>query len=110
MKYSKGDIMSASKPTKLIPKKVTCPRCNGDGIWHSPKTGVRAKTSSEPLVDSSMVCPDCQGSKKVTTMITEEQAKAEAEVAKKVKAAANAAKKAAKAQKEADIATGINVK
>jgi hypothetical protein len=40
-------------------KPAPCWRCNGDGEWHSTKTGVRAKTSSEPLHDASRVCPEC---------------------------------------------------
>jgi hypothetical protein len=45
-----------------IPTLVrACPRCKGDGRWHSTKTGVRALTSSEPLVDLTKNCPDCQG-------------------------------------------------
>lgn len=36
-----------------------CTRCNGDGFWHSLKTGYRAKTSSEPLIDTSRTCPEC---------------------------------------------------
>lgn len=42
-------------------EKIVCPRCNGDRIWHSSATGVRAKTSSEPLVDSNRQCPKCHG-------------------------------------------------
>lgn len=38
-----------------------CPRCKGDGTWHSTKTGIRAKTASEPLQDSSRTCPECDG-------------------------------------------------
>ena len=38
-----------------------CPRCNGDGFWHSLKTGYRAKTSSTPLLDESRACPECLG-------------------------------------------------
>lgn len=40
-------------------KPAPCWRCDGDGEWHSTKTGVRAKTSSEPLHDTSRVCPEC---------------------------------------------------
>jgi hypothetical protein len=36
-----------------------CSRCNGDGMWHSPKTGYRAKTSTEPLIDTARACPEC---------------------------------------------------
>ena len=38
-----------------------CGRCNGDGIWHSTKTGYRAKTAAEPLVDPTRKCPACGG-------------------------------------------------
>jgi len=41
--------------------KPVCPRCGGDGFWHSTKTGYRAKTSSEPLIDKSRKCPECKG-------------------------------------------------
>jgi len=49
--------------TKLMMKEKTkvCPRCGGDGFWHSTKTGYRAKTSSEPLIDKSRKCPECKG-------------------------------------------------
>jgi len=42
---------------------ATCPRCKGDGVWHSTKTGYRAKTSAEPLVDPTRPCPECDGKK-----------------------------------------------
>jgi hypothetical protein len=38
-----------------------CGRCGGDGLWHSTKTGYRAKTASEPLVDPDRKCPACDG-------------------------------------------------
>jgi hypothetical protein len=41
--------------------KPICPRCKGDGVWHSTKTGVRALTSAEPLIDSTKPCPECGG-------------------------------------------------
>lgn len=41
-------------------KPAPCFRCNGDGTWHSLKTGYRAKTSTEPLHDASRVCPECK--------------------------------------------------
>ena len=54
--------------TKL--KKITCPRCKGDGIWHSNKTGYRAKTAgNEALVDHSKKCPDCNGTKKAIIIV-----------------------------------------
>jgi hypothetical protein len=40
---------------------LVCPRCKGDGKWHSTKTGVRALTSSEPLVDLTRNCVECNG-------------------------------------------------
>jgi hypothetical protein len=43
---------------------LVCPRCKGDGKWHSTKTGVRALTSSESLVDLTKPCPDCLGTGK----------------------------------------------
>jgi len=43
--------------------KAVCPRCKGDGVFHSTKTGYRAKTSAEPLIDTSRPCPDCGGKK-----------------------------------------------
>ena len=43
------------------PEIKTCPRCKGDGFWHSNRTGVRALTSSEPLVDELRPCPECNG-------------------------------------------------
>ena len=49
------------KKKKIEQKKPICPRCKGDGFWHSNRTGVRALTSSEPLVDESRPCPDCSG-------------------------------------------------
>ena len=46
-----------------IPAKKTCPRCNGDGFWHTPKTGVRLATAcaDEVLVDKERKCPKCKG-------------------------------------------------
>jgi len=92
---------------KMVPKKVTCPRCLGDGIWHTTKTGRRALTTTEPTVDAARVCPKCKGKKKVTIMITKEQADAEAvakaartkanRIAGQARAAADKADKAAKA-------------
>lgn len=48
----KAEIVESKQP-------APCWRCGGDGTWHSTKTGIRAKTSSEPLCDSSRVCPEC---------------------------------------------------
>ena len=53
--------IAKSKKKKAIEEEVICSRCEGDGIWHSPKTGVRAVTSAEPLIDASRKCPKCKG-------------------------------------------------
>ena len=81
---------------KMVPKKITCPRCEGDGKWHTTRTGVRLATrpAVEPLIDFDSRCPKCKGSKTVTIMITEEQAKNENEAKAKRKKADNAAKQA----------------
>jgi hypothetical protein len=59
---------AADKANKLADEKAAdvidktpppCFRCNGDGLWHSPKTGYRARTSVEPLIDKARVCPEC---------------------------------------------------
>jgi hypothetical protein len=58
-------IATPSEVEKLFVKTDTiCKRCGGDKFWHSTKTGVRALTSSEPLVDLAKNCPDCLGSGK----------------------------------------------
>jgi len=44
----------------VVEQKRVCRRCGGDGFWHSTKTGVRAETSAEPLVDTSRKCPICK--------------------------------------------------
>lgn len=55
-------VESAKAVTEIAkPKPKPCTRCGGDGVFHSTKTGVRAKTSAEPLVDPSRVCPKCKG-------------------------------------------------
>lgn len=77
-----------------VPKKVECPRCKGDGIWHSNRTGVRVATAAEPLVDASKACPACKGTKQVTIMITKEQADAEARAKARAERTATAARKA----------------
>lgn len=40
-----------------------CSRCNGDGFWHTTKTGARLATmaDNEFKVDKSKACPDCKG-------------------------------------------------
>jgi len=40
---------------------VTCHRCKGDGVWHSPRTGYRARTATEPLIDRNRKCSVCGG-------------------------------------------------
>ena len=87
---------------KMVPKKVVCPRCKGDGIWHSSRTGVRAATSTEPTIDATRKCPQCKGSKKVTIMITKEQAEEEADARVARKKADNAAKQARAAADKAE--------
>lgn len=52
-------------PKKAAREKVTCPRCKGDGIWHSGKTGIRAITSPEPNIDPERKCPKCKGAMKI---------------------------------------------
>lgn len=44
-----------------VQENDVCKRCGGDGFWRSTKTGVRAKTSAEPLVDKKRPCPECSG-------------------------------------------------
>jgi hypothetical protein len=53
----KADEAKAVAKSKEPPP---CPRCGGDGFWHSPKTGYRAKTATEPLIDTSKPCPLCR--------------------------------------------------
>ncbi len=65
------------EPTKMVPKKITCSRCDGDGVWHTSATGIRLATISGPVIDTDKPCPKCKGNKVVRIMITEEQAKAE---------------------------------
>ena len=50
----------AKKIVDDLPQQ-TCARCKGDGIWHSTKTGYRANTAAEPLVDPTRKCPACAG-------------------------------------------------
>lgn len=89
------------EPVKMVAKKIRCPRCKGTGTFVSSRTGVRAKTASEPLADDSRPCPKCQGRKSVKIMITEEQARAEkakkAEIRKEARAAIDAKARTEKA-------------
>lgn len=55
---SAEDLGADKAPEKEV--FMTCARCGGDQKWHSTKTGVRAKTSSKPLVDPSRPCPACK--------------------------------------------------
>jgi Zn finger protein HypA/HybF involved in hydrogenase expression len=57
---------------KLVPKEITCPRCKGDGIWHTSRTGARLATIAGPTEDASKVCPECNGKKVVTIQVPEE--------------------------------------
>lgn len=60
-----------------VAKKITCPRCQGDGVWHTSATGRRLATIGGSVVDSSKPCPNCKGKKKVVIWITAEQAESE---------------------------------
>ncbi len=62
-KATEEDAINKVKEAEAVVKSKEpppCKRCNGDGFWHSPKTGLRAKTSGTPLVDTSKLCPDCK--------------------------------------------------
>jgi hypothetical protein len=62
-KATEEDAASKVKDAEALVKSKTpppCVRCNGDGFWHSPKTGYRAKTASEPLIDTDRTCPLCK--------------------------------------------------
>ena len=59
---------------KLVPKTITCPRCNGDGIWHTSATGRRLETISGPTVDPEKVCPNCKGKKNIVIRVPEQAA------------------------------------
>lgn len=78
-----------------VPKKITCPRCNGDGVWHTSETGRRLAMHPGPFIDESKPCPKCKGKKKVIQWITQEQAEKE-------KAEKAAARKSAKAKIDAE--------
>jgi len=52
--------MAKKKEKAKTKEEQPCRRCKGDGFWHSPKTGVRAETSTEPLIDKSRKCPKCK--------------------------------------------------
>jgi len=60
-KIASDAIDKANRAAEIAESKrpPACKRCGGDGFWHSTKTGYRAKTSSEPLIDVSRVCPEC---------------------------------------------------
>ena len=47
---------------KVTKRQTFCPRCKGDGIWHTVKTGYRLKTSTEIAVKPDEKCPRCGGS------------------------------------------------
>jgi len=61
-KIASDAIDKANRAAAIAESKrpPACWRCGGDGFWHSTKTGYRAKTSSEPLIDVSRVCPVCK--------------------------------------------------
>jgi len=62
-----ADFVEAS-PDDLAAQEVEkeaqtkCPRCGGDGHWHTPKTGARLATMSpdEVKIDKSKTCPVCE--------------------------------------------------
>ena len=92
---SANKIDEVKEPEKsLVPKKITCRRCDGDGIFHSSRTGIRAETTYEPMTDPSRDCPKCKGSKEETIFITHSQALMEVRVDKARKGAEQAALKA----------------
>ncbi len=93
-------VKEQEEPT--VSKKVTCPRCDGDGIWHSSRSGVRALRSPEPLIDPKRRCPKCKGEKVVTIRISQAQALMEVRVDKAKKGAEQAAAKARAAADHAD--------
>jgi len=101
---TKEVVEEVVEKTKQVPKKVTCPRCKGDGWWHSSRTGVRVKTASEPLVDESRPCPQCKGRKSITILIPEAQARAEHAAKAARRKADNAAKQARAAANRAEAA------
>lgn len=90
------------EPVKMVPKNITCPRCKGDGIWHTSATGRRLATIGGPVVDETEPCPNCKGATYITIQMPKEQFdrelaeyKARKNTAKaKVDADARAAKKA----------------
>lgn len=73
------EFWSAVQPENVAKGKVKCPecgktsmidrqdqpqpclRCGGDGVFHSSRTGVRARTATESLVDTSKPCIVCNG-------------------------------------------------
>ena len=89
---------------KMVPKKVLCTRCGGDGLWHNPATGVRALTSTKPALDPKGICPRCKSFGHIFIQITEGQAKAE-KVANDARVRAD--KTAAKARDAAEEAEKI---
>lgn len=101
---TKAAFEAAFEPVKMVPKKITCPRCDGDGVWHTSATGVRLATIGGPVVDTDRPCPECKGNKSIRIMITEEQDKAEKaeRAARNKKAKAQIDEKARAAKKEID--------
>jgi hypothetical protein len=95
-----AEIKAEERPS--VPKKITCRRCKGDGVFHSNRTGIRAKTAAKPLADPSKVCPQCKGTKEETILITHKQAQMEIRVSKAKKQADQAAAKARAAAKHAE--------
>ena len=82
-----------------VAKKITCPRCQGDGVWHTAATGVRLVTLGGAPIDPTKSCPKCKGERKIVVWIPKSQF--EKEKAAKI-TERNAAKK--KIDKEAAAA------
>ena len=89
---------------KTFPKRIQCPRCKGDCLWHSSKTGVRARTSSDHEFKPDVFCPKCKGKGKgiVVIRISEEQAKKESAERKAAKGKIEHDKRVAKARIDAE--------
>ena len=56
-------------PEPNVRKHITCPRCKGDGIWHTTATGHRLKTIGGPTVDPTRTCPKCKSKGKVIVWV-----------------------------------------
>ena len=54
-------MVKKNKKVKAKAKPI-CTHCNGDGVFHTPKTGYRLSTmaDNEVKVDESRSCPVCK--------------------------------------------------